>query len=79
MSDLIKKDNFYIGYHIFTNNQDEYMDNKKDALELFNFWKKEYGCARLYEEKRLGSLEGGSDDGGLIEENCIKSFGEYPL
>jgi len=69
----------FLDYHIFTHNNDEWLDSKKEAVKLFNYWKKEYGCARLYEEIRNGSREGGMDDGGLIEENCIKSFGEWPM
>lgn len=63
----------YKTYHVFTNELDEWFDDKKDAVELYNEWKKEYGTARLYEEIR----EKSSDE--VIDENCIKSFGEWPL
>lgn len=63
----------YKTYHIFTNNNDEWLENKKEAIQLFNDWKKENGCARLYEEIRE------KNSGEMIDENCIKSFGEYPF
>lgn len=55
-------------YHIFTNNTDEYLTDKKEAVKLFQEWAKEYGCARLYESKTI------DEDG-----DCIMSEGEYPL
>ena len=57
-------------YHIFTNNFDEYCDDKKEAIKIFNQFKEECGCARLYEMN-----SDNEDDNG----DCIRSFGEYPL
>jgi len=62
-------------YHIFTNNQDEWLDDKKEAIKLFNKFKKEFGCARLYEI----DTETEDEDGVYADGDCIKSYGEYPL
>lgn len=62
-------------YHIFTNNNDDWTNNLKEALAIFEEFKKEYGCARLYEEK----WENTRVDDEPVEENCIKSYGEWPL
>lgn len=58
-------------YHIFTNNTDEHTNDLKEAEEIFNQYIVDYGCARLYEETR-------DEDDELLEENCIKTHGQYP-
>lgn len=62
-------------YHIFTNNFDEWTDNKKEALAIFKDFVKECGTARLYEFDTASEDE----DGVYQDGDCIKSFGEYPL
>jgi len=61
-------------YHIFTDNRDEYTDDYAEAEKIFKQFK-EYGCARLYEE--IWNEEEDRDE--PIEENCLKSYGSYPL
>lgn len=62
-------------YHIFTNNRDEWLSNYDRAVELFNDWSKEFGCARLYEEK----WNNPKTNDQAQEEDCIKSYGYYPF
>jgi len=62
-------------YHVFTNNQDEFLEDFNQARKLFNQWKKDNGTARLYEE----FWEDTELDDEPIKEECIRSFGEYPL
>lgn len=60
-------------YHIFTNNRDEYETDYNAAIEVFNEFVKEFGCARLY----LENWANGYDE--PISEDCLMSKGEYPL
>ncbi len=57
-------------YHVFTNEQDEYVEDYSKALVLFTKWVTEYGSARLYEET--------FEDDELQSEDCIGSFGYFP-
>ena len=59
-------------YHVFTHNTDEFCSTFEEANIIFNQFVADYGCARLYEEER-------DEDSEVIEENCIKSHGEYPM
>jgi len=70
-------DKTYLEYHVFTNNRDEWFDHYEDALALFKEWSKEFGCARLYEEIRQKS-DLPEQDGELLNENCLKSYGQWP-
>lgn len=63
----------YITYHVFTNERDEWFANYKEALSQFEEWVKEFGTARLYEEVRE------KKDDEVLDENCLKSVGEYPM
>ena len=68
-------------YHIFTNNQDEWLTDEKEAIKLFNRWKKEIGTARLYVEIWEANEEEtkvNKNCNAPIDENCIKTFGKYP-
>jgi len=62
-------------YHIFTNNFDEWCDDKKEAIKIFKGFVEESGCARLYEL----DTDTEDEDGVYADGDCIKSFGEYPL
>lgn len=66
-------------YHVFTDNEDHYFDTLKEAEKQYKKMKDE-GCAslRLYEivEERD---EKGFPTGEPEEENCLKSFGYYPM
>lgn len=59
-------------YHIFSNEVDEWTTNYQKAVKIFNIFVKRYGCARLYAEER-------EEDGELLNEWCVKLYGEYPL
>ena len=59
-------------YHIFSNNHDEWLDKEKDAIQLFNEWKKEYNTARLY-TTIYNPVDEIWDD-----VDCIKSYGYFP-
>ena len=60
-------------YHIFADNRDEYADTITKAKQIFRHFKQEVGNARLYEE----IWQDPSDE--PVEENCLISFGSYPL
>ncbi len=66
------KVNLHKTWHVFTHNQDEWYDTLKEANAQYQIWRKDNGTARLYEELR-------DADGELFDENCIKSFGEWPM
>lgn len=60
-----------INYHIFSHNRDEYTTDLEEANEIFKTFVAENDSARLYKEIRDG-------EGELLEENCLKSHGDYP-
>lgn len=62
-------------YHIFTHNTDEWLDDYKDALVLFEEFIEDYGCARLYVEVYEDDQAIKDDE---MTENCIKSYGDWP-
>jgi hypothetical protein len=64
-------------YHVFTDNKDLWTQNYRFARKLFNYWKKAYDAARLYEE--VYANEEGVLNGEMIEEDCLLSFGPFPL
>lgn len=57
-----------IKYHVFANNYDDWFDDFKEAEQAY----KQLGRnpKRLYEEIYSDEPE---------EENCIKSYGSYPM
>jgi hypothetical protein len=59
-------------YHVFTNNTDEYVDTLEEAQKLYEDFITEYGTARVYEEVR-------EVEGDVLSENCILTYGEWPL
>lgn len=67
-----------IVYHVFTDARDEFFragvkgEGFKAAEKFFRKWKREKGCARLYEELR-------DEDGDMTEENCLLTFGPWPF
>lgn len=61
-------------YHVFTNNCDEWVETKKEAIRIFKQFVTDERCARLYVEE----YEKVEDD-EPIREDCLKSFGAYPL
>lgn len=62
-----------IVYHIFTDNNDVYADDFNEAKKIYRQFKKDFCCARLYEE----IWQDPSDE--PVEENCLMSFGQYPM
>ena len=60
-------------YHIFTDNKDEFTEDYKIALALFDHFKTKFGTARLYVEHQTDD-----EDHDFISEDCIKSFGGFP-
>ena len=60
-----------ITYHVFSNNCDEWFDDRKEAEKLFKEWADEMGCARLYRE-----AYDDKDEPRLTD--CLMSVGEYP-
>jgi len=68
MDKLTKKQ---IMYHIFSNNIDWYTSDKAEAKRKFKEYKRDIGCARLYEITDFESEE-------TEKEDCIKSFGGFP-
>ena len=58
-------------FHIFSNNCDHYTQDIHDALKMFYRWKKDNLCARLYLQIEI--------DEELQEENCLLSYGDFPV
>ena len=63
-------------YHVFSNNVDEYFTNLKEASKIFIQFKKEYGCSRLYKQNLITGEDGLEE---IDDENCLKSYGEWPM
>jgi len=61
-------------YHVFTDNKDEYIVDKKEAIKLAKEWGKDYGCSRIYEQKEWNEDEGVFEDG-----DCVFSIGNFPM
>jgi len=61
-------------FHVFTDNKDYYLENKKIAKRLFHSFSKINGSARLY-EVTFDSHEMTEES---EQENCIMSFGRFP-
>jgi hypothetical protein len=61
-------------YHIFTDNRDEYIEDKDKALELAKEWWKDYGCVRVYEQ-----TEWDEEDGIFADGDCIYRKGAFPI
>lgn len=67
-----KNNNSKVIYHIFTDNKDYYTEYYNKAIKIFNELKKEgYENLRLYSQ-----LDDGND---IIDLDCIKSRGSFPL
>ncbi len=64
-------------YHVFTDNKDLWTQGYRFARKLFNHWKKANGAARLYKE--VYGDEDGLWENDLVEEDCLLSYGPYPL
>lgn len=60
-------------YHVFTNNNDDWTKNYKQAVAIYKGFIKNYGCARLYLEEWNHK-----DDDEPISESCLLSYGGYP-
>ena len=60
-------------FHVFTNNFDEWVLTKKEALKLAKELYKEHGTVRIYHKTEWNEKNGIFEDG-----DCIYSRGEYP-
>ena len=60
-------------YHIFSDNMDDYRDDYKSALMVYNELCKDYNNVRLYEQFWDDESE------EMIEENCLKAKGGFPM
>lgn len=63
-------------YHIFTDENDEYTSDFKEAMSIARQWYREYGTIRVYLLKEYDEVEG-----IWVEESgdCILSKGSFPL
>lgn len=59
-------------YHIFTDNRDEFRESLEEAKQLFYKFIDENGKARLY-------LNEEDEKGQTLEEDCLESYGDFPL
>lgn len=68
----------YTTYHVFTNEQDEWLDDYNQAVALYNEFIKEHGNARLYRETRISGISDAEDADIVISETCLEFGGEWP-
>ena len=59
-------------YHIFSDGYDEYTQEKAVAKSIGRHMEKEGTNVRVYEYEE-------DSHGNRIDEECIRSFGHYPL
>jgi uncharacterized membrane protein len=61
-------------YHIFTDNKDEFVSTRKQAEEIYKYWRDVEGMnnIRLYKNTSDDTLD---DE---VEEEYIKGRGNYP-
>jgi len=59
-------------YHIFTDNRDEFRESLEEAKQLFYKYIDEHGKACLYQNEE-------NEDGETLSEDCIESYGDFPL
>ncbi len=64
-------------YHVFTDEKDLWTKNYRFARKLYNHWKKTKGTARLYKEVYENEEAMLNDE--MLEEDCILSYGPFPL
>ena len=64
-------------YHVFTDEKDLWTKNYRFARKLYNLWKKTKGAARLYKETYENEEAMLNDE--MLEEDCILSYGPFPL
>lgn len=70
------EDWYKVLYHIFSNNVDEWTSNPATAIDIYNQWADENGCARLYAEYYLDEKRYEACDQN--EEECLLTYGDYP-
>jgi hypothetical protein len=64
-------------YHAFTDNKDLWTRDYKFARKLYNHWKKANGAARLYKEVYEDEEAMLNDE--MLDEDCLLTYGPYPL
>ncbi len=70
-------ENQIIVYHVFTDGKDLWTQDYRFARKFFTHWKKANGSARLYKEVYEDEEAMLNDE--MLEEECLHSFGPYPL
>jgi hypothetical protein len=60
-------------YHVFTDNYDDYVTTKKEAMKLAKQLFKEYATVRVYHQTEWNEKDGIFEDG-----DCIYSKGHFP-
>jgi hypothetical protein len=64
-------------YHVFTDYKDLWTKDFDFALSFYLLWRKHRSCVRLYRET-YEDEEGMLND-EMIEEDCLFSYGPYPM
>lgn len=60
-------------YHVFTDNHDDWVENKSEAYKLAKEILKENDCVRIYKETNWDY-----EEGLFTDEDCIYSVGSFP-
>ena len=60
-------------YHIFSDNRDEWIRDRTEADELYDYWLSEYGSTRLY------SCEYNEAEDIYDDIDCLRSNGDFPV
>ena len=61
-------------YHVFTDGMDVWTGKRRKAEKLYRRFVRTNGAARLYEERYRDR-----ENDEMLAENCLKSYGGYPL
>lgn len=60
-------------YHVFTDYKDMWVADYRLARHIFDHWKKANSVARLYREVYSDR------ENDVLEEECLLSYGDFPL
>lgn len=61
-------------FHVFTNNQDEYVESKREAMKIYRSWIRDD-----IKDIRIYTIKFNAKDGIYEDVDCIYTTGEFPI
>ena len=68
------KDKEKFKFHIFTNNQDEYTQTKREAMKIYRKWIRDD-----IKDIRIYTCKFNAEDGVCDDVDCIYTTGNFPM